>query len=1507
MDLEYKVEGQFGSSRLNSNPYFETDTSGYTAYGGTLTRSSAQSHTGSYSGLLTPSGAANLNYAESDKGAVVPFEQYRARGWFYSATGTSSTTYQENTLEGGTNGTTVTGFTTVIPGTGTVLHSTAQAMHGTVSAAFTAGVGSNCYVRWSSTVTAATFSTRLYIRMTAFPTASQILINAQTAAGLAVARLDISTTGLLSLVNTAGTAVASTTVPMTLNTWQRIAFRGNLTSGDLAVSLYTGDSLTLVDSTTATTTLGANGNPNRVQYGKVSNTGDWAVFYMDDVAQEIGTFTEISTPVVPATSSQASCSINWFTGADAYLSTSSNMLSLPPGQWTYLDNTFTAPAGAGKAAIVPTQLAVASQFETAVLADSPVAYWKLNETSADTHPVLSGYYNEPVSFPAGLDDYEAVIGERPNIVMWYVSWNTSFQLDRATMVDARGQIPMISWMPDQGTSTNANIIAGVWDTYIDAYAAAVKSYGKPVWIRLGFEMNGSWFQWGNTSFIGMWNHVQDRFTAQGVTNVKWVWSPNVVDPSYIPLADVFPGNSRVDIVGADGYNWGNPAPAGHTSAWKTFSEVFDATFREIRALAPDKPLWVTETASAEAGGSKATWITDMFVQVKNYGLEGFIWFNANKETDWRVNSSTAANNAFNAGSPVQVTKANDSISVHDGTYTGNPSLGTAALVSGGSGSVTFNNATVQSVIVPSVPVLNPGSVSVEAVIQATSWNGNNRIVQKGTTDNQYRLLHESGVLKFDVSGHATVTATALNTSKHHVVGTYDSATGTAKLYVDGTQVGTVTGTTGAAVSTTDPFVIGQKPDGVLNTNGFNGVIDEVVVYNYVLTPTQVSTHNTASNSTPAPTGNIQPSQLLYLDEIQLDSTEAGWVDLSDRLTESMSITRGRGTEFDVVGPGRMTCEIENEDGALTPGNTASPYYPNVKRGVPIRVTATLTDQNQPSFSYSSRRFTGFIYEWPVTWPKGLRAISRLSAADNFRRVGQRSQLRSFLVEECLLDNPVSFLQLNETESATAPGNLGTHPESGKVLLRGAGGTYSFSAGTGPPADGSSALILTPASSTVGYFIRVPSLITNASAVTLECWVATTDVSSTILDLSNSQVGQTFTGQVTPTISLNATGEVIANSDGTLLATGNDINDGATHHIVLVYEHTGTQHRMTLYTDGVQRASVTSSSTVVGISRQYLLIGGTPKLPVYSGTISNVALYDSALTLPRIRAHYFAGMTGFAGERSDQRVSRFASYTGLASLTEDTVTDNAWNVDQDALGSATFVARSDLSLQLGQSLVYGQSKGGANLLDEMLAVGRSEGGIVFASRTDGSLTFLNRDHRYNKAKGLTLDAGEDTIGIDLEFSVDDQDFANEIVATLANEQRIRVINQESIDRVGHAAEETTLLFNDIEDAYQAASWILTRKSSETPKIRRVSISLYQLPDQYYRQMLDMDISTLFELLSLPGGAPGGAAKLFVEGYTEQVTADSVVFQLNASAADDYAVWVLESKSLGVLGSTTQISW
>ncbi|MEU0634007.1 LamG-like jellyroll fold domain-containing protein, partial [Streptomyces sp. NPDC005989] len=69
-----------------------------------------------------------------------------------------------------------------------------------------------------------------------------------------------------------------------------------------------------------------------------------------------------------------------------------------------------------------------------------------------------------------------------------------------------------------------------------------------------------------------------------------------------------------------------------------------------------------------------------------------------------------------------------------------------------------------------------------------------------------------------------------------------------------------------------------------------------------------------------------------------------WTDITPRvdMIQGVVITRGASDELSETQPGTATLTLDNQDGALTPGNPNSPYYPFVRRNAPIRVSVTTT-------------------------------------------------------------------------------------------------------------------------------------------------------------------------------------------------------------------------------------------------------------------------------------------------------------------------------------------------------------------------------------------------------------------------------------------------------------------------------------------------------------------------------------------------------------------------------------
>lgn len=70
--------------------------------------------------------------------------------------------------------------------------------------------------------------------------------------------------------------------------------------------------------------------------------------------------------------------------------------------------------------------------------------------------------------------------------------------------------------------------------------------------------------------------------------------------------------------------------------------------------------------------------------------------------------------------------------------------------------------------------------------------------------------------------------------------------------------------------------------------------------------------------------------------------DAGFVDLSTRLM-GFQTRRGREDDLTAVTPGTTQLDLDDDDGALDPENTASPYAPNVRLMKRLRVVAEWPD------------------------------------------------------------------------------------------------------------------------------------------------------------------------------------------------------------------------------------------------------------------------------------------------------------------------------------------------------------------------------------------------------------------------------------------------------------------------------------------------------------------------------------------------------------------------------------
>lgn len=284
-------------------------------------------------------------------------------------------------------------------------------------------------------------------------------------------------------------------------------------------------------------------------------------------------------------------------------------------------------------------------------------------------------HGNPLSRPQ-LEDAARATGMAPRLVLFFQQWPErpaagGFPRETLAAIADFGAQPVLTWEPMyyarvDGTETTipaARIVGGDYDVYLEEFAREAAAWGRPLIIRFAHEMNLSRYHWGGSKeefgpaspdrYRAMWRRVVDVFRRARATNVRWAFSPNCEsvpgggNPAAAPwntASAYYPGDDYVDLVGMDGYNWGEtqtPERHGWRSTWRGFAETFGGLHTQLRALAPDKPVYVFETASAATGGNKAAWLAELARVARSWNLRAVVWFQVSKEVDWRIQTGVA--------------------------------------------------------------------------------------------------------------------------------------------------------------------------------------------------------------------------------------------------------------------------------------------------------------------------------------------------------------------------------------------------------------------------------------------------------------------------------------------------------------------------------------------------------------------------------------------------------------------------------------------------------------------------------------------------------------------------------------------------------------------------------------------------------------------------------------------------------------------------------------------------
>lgn len=221
----------------------------------------------------------------------------------------------------------------------------------------------------------------------------------------------------------------------------------------------------------------------------------------------------------------------------------------------------------------------------------------------DAFAALEKKLGTKLPIASGFVDFEYVLGEARDL----------------KLADGGNRKLLYSWEPHCDRAGKCisfrDIIDGRLDPYLERVANSLRQFPHEIYVRPWAEMNASWSPYHPGSglpragsaeeFRAAFRHLYDFFRRRGVHNLKFVFNVDVSDdPEDSPFTDLWPGKDPVDghayadVLGLDGYNWGNSGTQGG-NVWTEFEDVFQRAYERLTALDPHAPVWICEFGTKE--------------------------------------------------------------------------------------------------------------------------------------------------------------------------------------------------------------------------------------------------------------------------------------------------------------------------------------------------------------------------------------------------------------------------------------------------------------------------------------------------------------------------------------------------------------------------------------------------------------------------------------------------------------------------------------------------------------------------------------------------------------------------------------------------------------------------------------------------------------------------------------------------------------------------------------------
>lgn len=289
-----------------------------------------------------------------------------------------------------------------------------------------------------------------------------------------------------------------------------------------------------------------------------------------------------------------------------------------------------------------------------------------------TAGIVGGQRKDLASDDTLLAKREKELGYNFGVASWFARMGDPSIGKTAMRLASQGKTSLIAL--DTGTYSFEQIMGGAIDEWLSSVKNNFSRASKPVVVRLMPEMNGDWSPVSkyclseycagvvsHEDYKTLWKYIHDRVDTK---NVKWMFSVNSTDEPRIDRFEYYyPGSSYVDYFGIDSYNWGDSSN-GHK--WREPQHIVGESYWRLAALGK-QDIWLSETGSKEPleddgtqgfspirglspinkSQDKGKWISKLLSTKSFPRCTKIVWFDIDKERNWRIDSSENSIKAWN--------------------------------------------------------------------------------------------------------------------------------------------------------------------------------------------------------------------------------------------------------------------------------------------------------------------------------------------------------------------------------------------------------------------------------------------------------------------------------------------------------------------------------------------------------------------------------------------------------------------------------------------------------------------------------------------------------------------------------------------------------------------------------------------------------------------------------------------------------------------------------------------